>query len=210
MEAPKPVVAGKKKHFSINIDLRGDVILEVGPPGARRNLLVSSSALSLGSPVFAAMLNSTFKEATVPADGSPRTLQFPEDNPRAVTTLCNVLHHQSQFVRVEKFKDLNKLAILCDKYDCARALKPWSTLWLQRWPGSESGEDDYLKMIYISYAFDDRAAFYAASLAILQHYTEEKMTDESATRRGLDILPDNVMSTWLQYPPPLLSSANQA
>lgn len=201
MEEAKPAVEGKKKHFTINIDPRGDVSLDVGPPGAKRSLRVSSSVLSLGSPVFAAMLNSTFMEGTVPTDGSIRTISLQEDNPRAVTTLCNVLHHQSQYVRVETFKDVDQLALLCDKYDCARALKPWKTLWLQNWHGSENGDDDYWKMLYISYAFDDRSAFYKASLDILQHYTEDKMTDVRATRPGLAILPESVICSCLRYPP---------
>jgi len=90
------------------------------------------------------------------------------------------------------------VALLCDKYDCAKALKPWTTLWLQKWRGSGKGEDDYWKMLYISYAFDDRSAFYAASLAILQHYDDDMMTDASATRPGLAILPDSVIGSWLQ------------
>ncbi len=201
MEEPKPAVESKKKHFSINIDPRGDVTLKVGPPGAGRSLRVSSSVLSLGSPVFAAMLNSTFIEGTVPTDGSTRNISLLEDEPRAVTTLCNVLHHQSQYVRVEIFKDFDQLALLCDKYDCARALKPWTTLWLQKWRGVAIGEDDYWKMLYISYAFDDRPAFYAASLAILQHYNDNEMTGALATRPGLAILPDSVIGSWHQYPP---------
>lgn len=194
-EEPKPVVASKKKPFSISIDTRGDVILEVGPPSAKRSLRVSSKALSLGSPVFAAMLNSTFMEGAVPADGSPRSIPLPEDDPRAVTTLCNVLHHQSDYVRVERFKDLDRLAILCDKYDCARALRPWTTLWLQKWCGSLDGEDDYLKMLYISYAFKDRAAFYTASDYIVSHYNEDQIDGALATRPGPLILPENVLSS---------------
>lgn len=194
MEEPKPVVAGKKKHFSINIDPRGDVTLEVGPPGAKRSLRVSSSVLSLGSPVFTAMLNSTFIEGTVPTDGSTRTISLQEDNPRAVTTLCNVLHHQTHCGRVEKFNDLDQLAILCDKYDCARALKPWTRLWLLRWRGSVSREDNFWKMLYISYALDDRTAFYAASQGIVQHYTEDKIDFAPNSIPGLAILPDDVIS----------------
>lgn len=112
------------RNFSINIDPRGDVTLEVGPPEAMITLRVSSSVLSLGSRVFEAMLNSTFIEGNVPADGSTRTISLQEDDPCAVTTLCNALHLQSQNVRVQTFKDFDELARLCDKYDCARALKP--------------------------------------------------------------------------------------
>lgn len=198
MVESKSALEGKKKHFCINIDPRGDVTLDVGPPGHKRRLRVSSNVLSLGSPVLAAMLNSTFIEGTVPTDGSTRTISLLEDDPRAVTTLCNILHHQSQYVRVEMFKDVDQMALLCDKYDCAKALKPWTTLWLQKWRGSGKGEDDYWKMLYISYAFDDRSAFYAASLAILQHYDDDMMTDASATRPGLAILPDSVIGSWLQ------------
>lgn len=188
-EEPKLAVGGK----SINIDPKGDVVLEVGPPGAKRSFRVSSNVLSLGSPVFAAMLNSAFIEGNVPTDGSKRTISLQEDDPDAVDTLMNILHLQSQNVIVWTFPLLEQLALLCDKYDCARALKPWKTLWLKEWRGSVNGEDNFWKMLYISYAFDDRAAFYNASEGIVQHYTEYTIDSTPDTIPGLAILPDNVI-----------------
>lgn len=182
-----------EEHSSTIIDPRGDVILDVGPLGAKQSFQVSSSVLSLGSPVFAAMLNSTFLEGAVPTDGTIRTISLQEDNPQAVTTLLNILHLQSQHVLVWSFTQLDQLAILCDKYDCARALKPWTTLWLQSWSGSVSGEDSFWKTLYISYALDDSVAFYSASLGILQVYTDDETDCAPGSTPGLAILPDDVI-----------------
>lgn len=186
------------------IDSNGDVVLQVGHGEDGKSLQVSSKVLSLASPVFAAMLNSTFMEGAVPAHGRSRTVSLPEDDIGPVTTLCLIFHLQSHRVNLKEFDPFERLAIVCDKYDCARALKPWSTLWLQKWPGTASGEDDYWKMLYISYAYDDRAAFYAASRGIVQHYTEAMMTAACGSRPGLAILPEGVMSS---RPHPLQTSS---
>lgn len=181
MEEPKSSVE-LDKHSSTIVDPRGDVILDVGPLGAKQSFQVSSSVLSLGSPVFAAMLNSTFLEGSLPTDGTIRTISLQEDNPRPVTTLLNILHFQSQRVLVGSFTQLDQLAILCDKYDCARALKPWTGLWLQRWCGSVSGEDNFWKMLYISYAFDNSLAFYTAYSRITRTTTQTALL---VTTQGL-------------------------
>lgn len=199
MEEPNPCLELPEKQPPTNIDRRGDVILKVGPLGAKRSFRVSSSVLSLGSPVFAAMLSSAFIEGNVPTDGSERTISLQEDNPGAVDTLLNILHLQSQNVTIWKFSSLEQLALLCDKYDCARALKPWTTLWLQQWRGSANGDDNFWKMLYISYAFDDPAAFNRASQGIVQHYTEYTMDSTPDTIPGLAILPDNLISCFNSF-----------
>ncbi|KAI9874031.1 MAG: hypothetical protein M1830_010268 [Pleopsidium flavum] len=185
--------------FKDVVDFNGDVILQVGQEGHGKSLQVSSKVLNLASPVFAAMLNSTFVEGTVPADGQPRIISLPEDDGEAVTTLCLILHLQSHRVHMREFDHFERLAIVCDKYDCARALRPWSTLWLQKWCGSPGGEDDYWRMLYISYAYDDRAAFFVASRAILKHYTEDVIAFAYDIRPELAILPEGILSSGPMY-----------
>ena len=152
------------------VDPNGDTLLLVGSKGNQRELQVSSKTLSLGSPVFLAMFSSRFLEGSPTESGGPRTVPFPDDDPEAMTTLCDILHFQSQHVTLAGFQAFESLAIVCDKYDCSRALKPWTALWLQRWPGSSGGEDDYFKMMHVGYAYGLDTLFHKATLHVFQNW----------------------------------------
>ena len=111
---------------TIEIDAAGDLWLEMDS----RKLLVSSKILSLASPVFNAMLNSKFREGQNATSG-PRTITLPDDDVDAMTVVCHALHHMTHRVPVHLISTkLNTLAILCDKYGCVQAMKPWSRTWL--------------------------------------------------------------------------------
>ncbi|KAK5734408.1 hypothetical protein LTR17_008906 [Elasticomyces elasticus] len=83
----------------VNVDPAGDVILvcSAGSEGETR-LRVSSAALSLGSPVFKAMLSVRFREGHELALNSRIDVPLPEDDGEAMTILCNVLHHRNKIV----------------------------------------------------------------------------------------------------------------
>jgi hypothetical protein len=144
----------------VKIDSDGDVLFIVSScdkPTAR--LLVSSKVLSLASPVFAAMFSPRFKEGSSLNPGCPSEVPLPEDDPEAMTLLCNCLHFRTDHIpRNVDFSLLKALAILCDKYNVARAISAWNILWLQKWETSEC-EDGFEGLLVVIYALDCAEAF---------------------------------------------------
>jgi len=53
---------------------------------------------------------------------------------------------------------LKSLAIVCDKYDAAKAISGWSILWLQEWE-SKKCEDGFEGLLIVIYALDCAEAF---------------------------------------------------
>lgn len=143
----------------MKIDPNGDVYLVVGFSEPMTHLLVSSKALSLSSPVFAALFSPHFKEGSSLSSEHPTEIPLPEDDPEAMTLLCNCLHFRTdQVPRDIEFPLLKCLAILCDKYDVAKAILPWSILWLQKWETSNC-EDGFEGLLMVIYALDCAEAF---------------------------------------------------
>jgi hypothetical protein len=118
----------------ITIDADGDVILELVDKDGDVRLLVSPKVLRLVSPVFATMFKSRFKEGLDNARLSPEepiVISLPEDDAEALTILCNVVHYLMEDVpRCLDPATLEKITILCDKYDCVSAVTHSSIVWL--------------------------------------------------------------------------------
>jgi len=105
---------------------------------------VLTKVLKLASPVFASMFRPGFQEGnslqSQPQSGSGSratdTSDLPvihlyEDNPFAMEVLLNALHFRCHRITSKlEFPMLSDVAVLSDKYDCSRALKPWAELWL--------------------------------------------------------------------------------
>ncbi|GKT51977.1 uncharacterized protein ColSpa_12158 [Colletotrichum spaethianum] len=99
-------------------------------------LRVSSKVLMLNSPVFKAMLGGKFKEATELAKSTgfsdPCSIDLPDDDVEAMTTLCQILHNVYVVERPEPI-DLSRLAFIGDKYECTQALKYCGMVWIRDW-----------------------------------------------------------------------------
>jgi len=105
-------------------------------PTPKITLRVSSSVLSLASPVFAAMLSGPLSEGIAfRAPNSPRPfpVTLPEDDGAVFTILTNVIHFRSESVPVlPSTSTLLSLATLVDKYACHSALLCYGEIWLNR------------------------------------------------------------------------------
>lgn len=77
----------------IIVDPNHDIILRLNGD----DLLVSSKALSLASPVFEAMFKPHFKEGVEHhlQLGEPPIIPLPEDDLEATTLFCRITHHRS-------------------------------------------------------------------------------------------------------------------
>ncbi|OAL20982.1 hypothetical protein AYO22_08402 [Fonsecaea multimorphosa] len=148
-----------------NIDPTGDLVIDI----ENERLRISSKVLSLASPVFGVMLSSGFKEGTPQStDDSPRVIPLPEDDLEAFKLVCRVIHFQLDQIPQElKIDSLEKLALVCDKYQCTVAMRHCAALWLQ------SLSDTYLavelnRQLLVAYLLDLPTAFSDISWRLMQ------------------------------------------
>jgi len=86
--------------------------------------------------------------------------------------------------------------VLCDKYNCAKAIAPWSILWLQKWE-SEKCEDGFEGLLIVAYSLDCAEAFKKASKkAILEQVGP---FDTRRMIEGLETVPENLLGVLKFY-----------
>ena len=134
----------------------GDTILVVGEKQTK--LLVHSVFMRTASTVFDAMLGPHFSEGQPSKGAFPKEISIPDDDARAMTTLCSVIHHRNDILPdVLEPTALADLALLADKYDCVLALKYAMNLWLDfKEPITFSNLG---KLLIAAYVFDNSKAF---------------------------------------------------
>ncbi|KAH6673377.1 hypothetical protein B0J14DRAFT_562842 [Halenospora varia] len=175
----------------VKIDPDGDVLFVVGCDKLTARLRVSSKVLSLASPVFAAMFSPRFKEGSSLNSGCPYELPLPEDEPEAMTLLCNCLHFRTDHIpRSVEFSLLKALAILCDKYNVANAISAWNILWLQKWETSKC-EDGFEGLLTVIYALDCAEAFAKISRRAIQDQVGP--FDRHRVPDGFDMVPQSFL-----------------
>lgn len=102
-----------------------------------------------------------------------------EDDPEAMSYICMALHHRQDFSEVISLELLEKVAVLCDKYDLTAALQASSELALQTWTVQCQGTKDCIKMLKLAYALNGHQAFWTSSCKLLFRCEgiEGKVTD---------------------------------
>ena len=176
-------------------DPSGDLIFLLGD--ARRPIRVSSKVMGLASRVFKAMLSSNFLKKPLCVDDPPE-LPLPEDDPTAMVWFCKAIHHREMTNASLPKVVLKNLAIICDKYDCAVALRPWSAMFLfalQRNLSPMSGALGW-EVMWMSRAFDDQDAFYRNTRSFVWQAPRElrpKCADpDGVDAVGLSLLPERL------------------
>lgn len=157
-----------KPPVGANADPNGDVELLVGGEGNITTIKVASKVLSSASPVFAALFEPHFSEGLALSKSSTSSIcqiKLPDDNPEALTLVCHVLHYRRDIPHRISLELLEKVAILCDKYDLAIVLMPWSEVWLHQIDGQ--GEASWAIMLCIASIFGNHRAFNLSSLKLL-------------------------------------------
>ncbi|KAK1843432.1 hypothetical protein CCHR01_13927 [Colletotrichum chrysophilum] len=139
-------------------------------------LRVSSKVLQLNSPVFKAMLGGKFKEGTELAERTgpePYDLELPDDDVEAMSILCQILHNV-YVPEIPKPMSLEKLAYICDKYECINALKYCGIVWIRDWLHQFDDEvppmSDFCHLLVFAYVIDLPVEFSEISWRIFLYH----------------------------------------
>ncbi|KAK6222265.1 hypothetical protein LQW54_000965 [Pestalotiopsis sp. IQ-011] len=163
----------------IEVDPRGDKILLVGintcqitddvhHHEAAVRFRVCSRTLGRFSPVMAAMLDKV-------DETTQETIAFPEDNPKAMTTLLDVAHEHigpvydiSDPANGNCLDDVYQIAVLANKYKVTPMLRPWVPTWISILERRVEPWENTLLPIML----EDGEAYYVASLPTVTECVE--------------------------------------
>lgn len=144
----------------LNIDPNGDLILDVSYLFAKRLIRVSSKALCLASPVFRAMLGSSFhfqegQALQTNTTGNPVQIAMSGDDYRSLVTMLDAVHLRTRRIPTRiTLGAFYRLAVVCDKYDTAELFHPWANTWKNDFGDMDDmRESDYEKWFAISWIF---------------------------------------------------------
>ncbi|OLN87518.1 hypothetical protein CCHL11_06106 [Colletotrichum chlorophyti] len=198
-----------------DIDPDGDITLVLGPirlgsdaevnddssEGSVKNLQsdelrVSSKILKLNSPVFKAMLGGKFREGAELAGktdhSEPYIVDLPDDDVEAMTILCQILHNVYIPERPSPLC-LERLAFVCDKYECMEALKYCGMVWVRDWLQDFDDQDteaamppmdDFCKLLVFTYVIELPTEFSEISWRIFL-YHRGPISSTSSQTKGL-------------------------
>lgn len=140
----------------VYLDPWGDLKIVAADRDKRlKTLVVSSSVMRLASPVWRVMFDphGSFREA----EESAKEIEFPDDDADALLILLRIVHLGWRLVPESiSSENLADLAVLCDKYDMIRFVRPWLARWQSRPLAIMSAHEDRL---FIAWTFGDYASF---------------------------------------------------
>ena len=174
-------------------DPNGDVILVVGPDETVKHLRVTTRVLCLASAVFSVMFGPHFAEGQDLSYANPRSLRLQHDDPEAMQCMLSVLHYRKDVAHKLPVPLLKKVALLCDKYDCSAALRPWAEMVLK--PLRTEDEHQHTAL-WLSYVFGSERAFWKVTRNMIYHKVcikpaKKKQTPDDVLGEGL--LPDRML-----------------
>ncbi|KAK7734680.1 hypothetical protein SLS53_007783 [Cytospora paraplurivora] len=114
----------------VNVDVNGDLILDVGGAEEMQCFKVCSRTLSRAPKVFKTMLRGQSPKSSTGKKRAVSLLELPEDDPRILATLLYIIH--AKFGKVpDKVtrNDLFHITILTRKYAMTEVLRPWVRQW---------------------------------------------------------------------------------
>ncbi|KAK1753836.1 hypothetical protein QBC47DRAFT_303526 [Echria macrotheca] len=205
------IAVGAAPDEKLIVDPDGDVILAVSPvttgtekkSGPPRRFLASSKILKLASPVFTKMFSPSFREGAALESETCPVIQLGEEDLDAMELLLRAVHFDTD--KVSKTEQtphtLAELAILSDKYDCNRALKPWIVLWFHKFNFQEVDgiEDlDQLalgKLVLAGYLF--RSSYFDLMCAdVAKHLVKTFLLSWDEEPRITAHVPDSVIGSF--------------
>jgi len=162
----------------------GDIFVQAGRGINAVKFQVSSAALKLASPVFRAMFGPHFLEGLRTFSASD-PLRLEDDDPVAFLEFCRVIHFQVIHRDSLQLNQLAALAVLCDKYQCAQALKHIFIMVLEPVVDLANGvasrhtlttsELSLSDVVHMAYVIDDPRLFWRASMSAMAGTTAVTM-----------------------------------
>ncbi|KAG0130330.1 hypothetical protein HOY82DRAFT_486844, partial [Tuber indicum] len=136
----------------------GDILLHLLTPTHTLHYKTSASVLITTSKVFSAMLSPTspFSEAqrfnNSPHSTDPFVLRLHDDDPVALCILLRALHNHPSVPRSLTFRQLVKMAVVVDKYDCSHATRMYGDKWMKGWT-SKAEKAGYEEWLFVSWVW---------------------------------------------------------
>lgn len=135
---------------------------------------VSSKVLRLASPVFVGMLGPSFQEGQKLLQGEVPIIELKDDDAPFMGIIFNVLHYRSGVENhAMSAERLARLAIHCDKYDCANALRPWISVWFKNVERMSQPPTEFGYTLLAAYMFNDSENFSKTSETCLRELNPE-------------------------------------
>ena len=123
------------------------------------------------------MFQSDFQEGAALATNETCRVPLPDDDSKAMHTLCLVLHYQSDNITHEINTGLlHNIAVLADKYACSGAISRWariSIIELMERPEEDSHE--FARLLYPAIVFDAPKTFGIISKRLVYSYYHEEI-----------------------------------
>lgn len=193
---------GESDEATIYVALSGDLILhvtnskedgadETGTDCLTKTLTVSSTVMCLASPVWKAMLDPRghFLEANSSRAPGSKEVTFYDDDVNALLLLLNIAH--LNFDKLPGTVDLDglwKIAVLCDKYDMVRVIRPWLPKWTEPFKDRQGA-----KWAFIAWTSGDQSTFNSTVRIMVMNSrvsSSGDLLDESGKPYGKVMPPD--------------------
>ncbi|KAJ4141788.1 hypothetical protein NW768_001006 [Fusarium equiseti] len=141
-------------------------------------LLVSSTHLTLSSPVFKAMLDGSFSESKRNEDNLFELKTF-EWNAEALVILLDIIHgHHRSLPKTVTLDTLIEVAMLCDYYQCEEIVEVFADRWITALSEDKPYEEQAtMDWMFIAWVFQKDMLFTAKVAATLQHSRIPVQTD---------------------------------
>ena len=154
----------------IELDPQGDIVLILKDAKLR----VSSETLAHASPVFKAMLRPGFREGDLLRAGGtkPVSIELPEDDTQAITTICSILHQKANKVKISNAIQLEAIAMMADKYDFAEALSSWGEKCVTDLLKLKKGKAQDKRLLLPAYFFNDLDGFELVTQAMVYSHND--------------------------------------
>jgi hypothetical protein len=157
-----------------NVHVSGDVLIFVSSGEEEKCVRVSSGVLTTTSEFFVDLFAANLRENQAPFSAlSPKEVPMISDDPQAVLSLCNIIHHRGESTEVSNSKVLLDLATVCAKYDRVAAVRLWMSFQLDMQfrrldevvpsAGFHASEIFVADVMGLAYLFGRRGQFWRAS-----------------------------------------------
>ncbi|KZM26655.1 hypothetical protein ST47_g2200 [Ascochyta rabiei] len=182
------------EQLCLETDPDGDVVLRFSKPECNVSIsfCVSSKILRLASPVFVRMLSPTFKEGHAFLHVDRVVIELKDNDPSLMELTLSILHHQADIgEHLANAKNLARLAIHCDEYDCIEASSPWAAAWFTKLEESKAFRPLYGFQLLAAYLFNNPSNFLKISKAAVSTL-EPSCPAQWSQEEILALLPESV------------------